>query len=402
MTIIADKMVCGGDCITKIDGKTVFVPGLLPGEEASIKIVESRKDFDRAEVLAITEQSPHRRQAPCPYYGSCGGCNLQIADDDYQKELRLSILKDCFKRGLGRSLREEKSVMNVIDAADILAGSSWNYRSRFQFHADGLKKKADESIVAIDDCLIATESVNKILHDKKLPARNGRTHVFEDVIAGENDDESEYEVKINECRLQFNVRGFFQSNLEMTGKTISMIYDILEKHFSDKETEEISPYSKKSASSILLDMYCGVGTFSRFLGPLFDKSVLVEHNAHAIGYAERNISGIPHSAYAMSGAKWVRTPEAKQDYAAVIIDPPRSGMEKEVAAWLCAHKSPVVCSVSCDPVTHARDTAKLIQSGYRLEKLTLLDFYPQTSHIESFALFTSNDYHLQIRPHPVK
>lgn len=378
-------MVCGGDCITKIDGKTVFVSGLLPCEEASIKITESRKDYDRAEVLAIKKSSPHRRQPPCPYYGSCGGCNLQMADDEYQKELRLSILKDCFRRGLGRSLNSEKAITDIIDAAGILSGSSWNYRSRFQFHSDGLKKKADDSIIAIDSCLIATDGVNKILHDKKLPAGNDRTHVFEDVIATPESDNTEYSAEINGSSLLFNVRGFFQSNLEMIGKTISMIEKEIENHLhSDACTDS---YVNEKPET-LLDMYCGVGTFTRFLGKYFKNTVMVEHNTHAISYAEKNVSDIPHSAKAMSGAKWVRTPEASNRYDAVVIDPPRSGMEKEVASWLCSHKTPLVFSVSCDPVTHARDAARLIQSGYTLQKLVLLDFYPQTSHIESFALFT--------------
>ena len=372
-------MVSGGDCITKIDGKTVFVPGLLPGEEASIKITESRKDYDRAEVLAITKSSPHRRQAPCPYYGTCGGCNLQIADDEYQKELRLAILKDCFRRGLGRSLSSDTTITEILDTATILSGSSWNYRSRFQFHSDGLKKKADDSIVAIDECLTATNSVNKILHDKKLPQHSERTHVFEDVIASSDSENTEYTAEINGQKLLFNVRGFFQSNLEMTGKTVSFIEKELEKRIPSDRT------------ATLLDMYCGVGTFTRFLGHLFNRTILVEHNAHAIGYAERNIADMPHASRAMSGAKWVRTAEAKEHFDAVIIDPPRSGMEKEVSEWLCSKRIPLVCSVSCDPVTHARDAAILLKNGYRLEKLVLLDFYPQTSHIESFALFSYKD-----------
>lgn len=383
MTIIADKMVSGGDCITKINGKTVFVPGLLPGEEASIKIVESRKDYDRAEVLAVTGTSPHRRQAPCPYYGTCGGCNLQIADDEYQKELRLSILKDCFRRGFGRSLAADQTLSRIIEEADVISGSPWHYRSRFQFHQDGLKKRADDGIVPIDTCLVATDGVNKILHDKKLPSGFERTHVFEDRVISEDSEVSEYTVEIDGCSLLFNIRGFFQSNLEMLSKTLSMMKSVL--------SSKLSPGNVTTgikSPRTMLDMYCGVGTFSRFLGPLFDRCVLVEHNAHAISYAEKNICQIPHVSYAMSGARWIRTPASKNEFDAVIIDPPRSGMEKEVAAWLCSRKIPLILSVSCDPVTHARDAAKLVQAGYKLEKLTLLDFYPQTSHIESFALFT--------------
>lgn len=376
MTIIADKMVCGGDCITKIDGKTVFVPGILPGEEASVKIVESRKDFDRAEVLAITKCSPHRRTAPCSCYGICGGCNLQMADDDYQRELRLSILKDCFRRGFGRTLSTFPEVERSINEADILFGSSWGYRSRFQFHSDGLKKRSDDSIVAIDTCPVATDAVNTILKEKKLPVGSDRTHVFEDMIASQDTENAEYTVTVNGKKLLFNIRGFFQSNLEMISKTIRLIETEMKKRVVPSE------------KTVMLDMYCGVGTFTKYLGPLFGKSVLVEHNSHAIQYADKNVAEIPHASYAMSGARWIRTPEAKNCYDAVVIDPPRSGMEKEVCSWLCSNKTPLICSVSCDPVTHARDAARLVQSGYKLEKLTLLDFYPQTSHIESFALFT--------------
>ena len=72
---------------------------------------------------------------------------------------------------------------------------------------------------------------------------------------------------------------------------------------------------------------------------------------------------------------------------AVVIDPPRSGMEKEVCDWLCKNKTGQIRSVSCDPSTHARDALKLVKSGYELTKLYLLDFYPQTAHIESLAYF---------------
>ena len=83
----------------------------------------------------------------------------------------------------------------------------------------------------------------------------------------------------------------------------------------------------------------------------------------------------------------------KKKYDAVIIDPPRSGIEKPVMAWLCGmmpeNKADVIFSVSCDPVTHARDAASLVSSGYKMTTLMMLDFYPQTSHIESFAVFVN-------------
>ncbi|MBO5386358.1 TRAM domain-containing protein, partial [bacterium] len=95
MEIKAEKIVFGGDCIGKIDGKTVFVSGMLPGETAEIKILQSKKDYDKAIATKIIESSPHRVNPKCPFYGKCGGCNLQIAESQYQITLRKEIFTDC-------------------------------------------------------------------------------------------------------------------------------------------------------------------------------------------------------------------------------------------------------------------------------------------------------------------
>ena len=402
MILKAEKIVSGGDSLAKIDGKAVFVPQLLPGEKAEIEITESHKDYDRGKVIKILERSPFRREPPCPYYGICGGCNMQIADDEYQKELRLDILKDCFRRALRLGADDESSeVAKVVYNADVVAGENWGYRNRFQFHSGGLKRRAQESIVALDDCLVAVPEVRELLKGKKLPEKYGRLHVFNENVAedsdfssrnggssqapnfhgrDENEDIQETSVDICGKTLHFDVRGFFQSNICAFEKAIEAIRPIVEAY-------------KFNADSELLDMYSGVGTFSALFGDLFSKTTLVEHNKKALRFADKNLTDIPHDVYAMSGEKWIRTPSARKKYKAVIIDPPRSGIEKPVMGWLCGmprEKRPdVIFSVSCDPVTHARDAASLSAAGYKMKTLMMLDFYPQTSHIESFAVFES-------------
>lgn len=391
MTIIADKIVSGGDSLAKIDGKAVFVPQLLPGEKADIDITESHKDYDRGQVKKLIQLSPHRREPPCPYYGTCGGCNLQIADDDYQKELRLGILKDCFRRALRLGVEDVSSeAAKVLFHAELVAGESWGYRNRFQFHSGGLKKRAQDSIVALDDCLVAAPKVRALLIGKKLPANYGRIHVFDGIVADENAFDQEpvgmdasQETSVTLCgkKIYFDIRGFFQSNIEAFEKAIKAIKPIVESYSG----------LASDANGGLLDMYAGVGTFSALLGGAFKKSTLVEHNKKALRFADKNLGSLPHDIYAMTGEKWVRSQAAKKKYDAVIIDPPRSGIEKAVMNWLCRPqlelRPRVIFSVSCDPVTHARDAAALIDSGYEMKSLKLLDFYPQTSHIESFALF---------------
>ena len=389
MIIIAEKIVSGGDSLAKINGKAVFVPQLLPGEKAEIEIVESHKDYDRGKVIKILEKSSVRRDPPCPYYGICGGCNLQIADDEAQKQIRLQILQDCFRRAM--RLNDDSPEAEVVYNANIICGDSWGYRNRFQFHSGGLKRRAQESIVALDDCPIAVAEVRELLKGKKLPERYGRLHVFNGNVAEEsefttrnshvreeNDDIQETSVDICGKTIHFDVRGFFQSNIGAFEKAIEVIRPIVESY-------------KFTANIELLDMYSGVGTFSALLGDLFTKTTLVEHNRKALRFADKNLGNIPHDVFAMTGEKWIRTQSAQKKYNVVIIDPPRSGIEKPVMAWLCAKQRgntpDVIFSVSCDPVTHARDASLLTAAGYKLKTLMMLDFYPQTSHIESFAVF---------------
>ena len=91
-------MVYGGDCIAKIDGKTVFVPYAIPGEKLEVEIIKENRDYSVAKIVNILEPSPNRVEPFCKYYGLCGGCNMQHISDAHQKELRKSILEDAFFR----------------------------------------------------------------------------------------------------------------------------------------------------------------------------------------------------------------------------------------------------------------------------------------------------------------
>ena len=169
----------------------------------------------------------------------------------------------------------------------------------------------------------------------------------------------------------FDVQGFFQSNLGVLEKTIEIL---------------TSDLKGKNA----LDMYSGCGTFSVFLEDRFEHITLVEHNRDAIVFAEQNLKLKNHESYGISGAKWVKENSASiinryGDFDTVIIDPPRSGMEKDVVEFLSKNKPYDLRIMSCDPVTNARDIKTLCNSEYKVKKLFLLDFYPQTSHIESLA-----------------
>ncbi len=407
-TVTAEKMVCGGDCLAHLNGKNIFIPFAIPGEKYEIEITKELRDYAIAKITRIVEASPHRVEPFCPHYGICGGCNMQHISPDYQRTLRTSILKDCFEReGI------------VIEEIIPVYGSDKGYRSRIQLTNGGFNEKQSNNIISLLNCSVATPELNEYFKETVQAFRpKGRVHLFGDSrVAGEekvkiadesvnakrndvktykknsgktlknkvkhrfagttSDISNACDVSILNKNIKFNVQGFFQSNLEVLEKTIEQVTYNLE-------------------GNNVLDMYAGCGTFSVFLADRFNKTTMVEHNRDALVYAEMNMNGKNHETYGLSGEKWAKeiapsTLAQQGNFDAVVIDPPRSGMEKEVNQWLCHNKTFQIRSVSCDPATHARDAAKLIKAGYRLSKLFLLDFYPQTAHIESLAYFENEN-----------
>ena len=371
MEIKAEKIVFGGDCIGKIDGKTVFVSGMLPGETAEIKILQSKKDYDKAIATKIIESSPHRVNPKCPFYGKCGGCNLQIAESQYQITLRKEIFTDCFRRSL-------KDDFSKIPEIQIVTSKDFGYRNRFQFVMGGLQEKSQNKTVKIDFCPIAVEKVNYLLKNNLIPTTKDRLFVFDDKTSL---DTETYSVNVLDCKITFDVRGFFQSNISMLEKTIPLLL---------KDFENLPENSR------LLDMYAGVGTLSCFAQKFFQEIYLVEHNKKALAFAKENLENNDFSenhknkkilTFSQSGEKFVSTKWAKEFFDVLIIDPPRSGIEKPVLSWIVDKKIPIIRYLSCDPVTHSRDAKILLEAGYQCKKLYLLDFYPQTSHIESLSYF---------------
>ncbi|MBQ9537935.1 MAG: class I SAM-dependent RNA methyltransferase [Treponema sp.] len=411
--IKAEQMVTGGDCISSIDGKKIFVPLAIPGEELEVEITKEFRDYSVGKIVSVLTPSPHRVQPFCPLYGKCGGCNMMHIDSSQQQELRKSILKEAF-------MREGIEPPEI----EVVAGSDRSYRARFQLHDGGLMERASNKIIQLDGCKCATAEVNRYLSEIAPQDRpKGRVHLFGSssitsipsdydkiVIACEEERQRKKEERIlkgqprktvngrpmkkqkkikprfegttfnpaNSCtidllgkNISFDVQGFFQSNLELLGKAIPLI------------TEGLS-------GNNALDIYAGVGTFSIFLANSFKHVCLVEHNRDALAYAEMNLSGKSHESYGVSAENWIKNHSGQftslhGSFDAAVVDPPRSGMEKSVRNWLSSSQIPRIHSLSCDAATQARDVASLLKGGYRLDRLFLLDFYPQTCHIESLA-----------------
>lgn len=397
-----EKMVFGGNTIAKIGTKTVFIPYALPDETLSINIVQHKNDYDNAEIIKILKPSRFRKQPECKYYGICGGCNMMHINSDYARELRKQMLYDAFKS-------EKIELLQNINA---VYGPDFNYRARFQLTDGGLCRKNGNEVVSINECLCAEKEINSYLEKTDIKQRpQGRIHLFASSrltgqekikITNENklvqksrqsdkyskkikvkenhyfagtvaSPENTVEVKLSDKTISFDVRGFFQSNLYVFEKVLEIIRD------------------KLPGGQNILDLYSGCGSISVFLADKYENVVLVEHNRDALVFAEQNMAGKQHTSYGLSGAKWVQTCAVScPSFDACVVDPPRSGMEKEVLSYLCKSNIPLIFYLSCNPSTQSRDCSSLIKAGYKINELYLLDFYPNTSHIESLAIMEKN------------
>ena len=401
MNIIAEKITFGGNSLGKINGKNVFIPYAIPGEKLDVEIIESKQDYDIAKITKIIEASPDRIKAPCPYYESCGGCNMLHIKPEAQQKFRQSILSDIFLQ----------NGIDITSKIQLISGPDYEYRCRFQLTNGGLSQKKSNEIIPITQCLCAEKKINDYLAETPFENRNkGRCQLFGSsfminsdkvILAQENktkalnnqnsskntknkkykfkenhyfagtvySPENTVKVQLNDKTIAFDVRGFFQSNLFVFSKVLKLIQELL-------------PGGKN-----ILDMYSGCGSISAFLADKYENVVLVEHNRDALVYAEENLSGKKHISFGMSGEAWVKNCASTcPAFDACLIDPPRSGMEMEVCKYLCNSKIPLILSVSCDPSTQARDISWLLKAGYTIKNMFLLDFYPNTSHIESLCV----------------
>ncbi len=403
-TVRTEKVVFGGQAIAKIGTKTVFIPFALPDETLSINIVQHKNDYDNAEIIKIIEASPFRKQPECQYYASCGGCNMMHIQNEYQRELRLQMLLDAFSAN--------KINIKQYCVPQILYGPDFNYRARFQFTDGGLCQKNGKTVIPLQECLCAENVINEYLKATPVNARPaGRTHIFgsdrlivqnqeskikitqqeeKTVYKNIQSDKSSKKLKIKENhyfagtvlspqntvtvqllgkQISFDVRGFFQSNLFVFEKVLQKLLELL------------------PGGTNILDMYAGCGSISCFLPQKYSHVTLVEHNRDALVFAEQNMNGAPHLSYGLSGAAWVKTcAQNCPVFDAAVVDPPRSGMEKEVLDYFCKSGIPFIAYLSCNPSTQSRDCTKLISNGYKIKQAFLMDFYPNTSHIESLVI----------------
>ena len=385
--VCVEKLVPGGDGLCREvpegeaeptgRGQVIFVPFVLAGEKLRVELREKKQGFARGEVIEILSPSAARVEAPCRYYGGCGGCNLQHMS--YQEQLRqkLSIALDAFRR---------TGHLNLASLS-IVPSAPFGYRNRVQFHRTkegeiGFMAQESNQIVPIDHCLVAVPAVNRFLgrSEELSPgdasgagARRFGLFAIGDGWVIEGDGRT-IAVEILSRRFLVSADSFAQSNVSMLERLVSWV---------------CSGISGDTAA----DLYGGAGLFSLFLRDRFTLVHLVEADRKAAALARVNLeSGESQQAgrveiHAERAESWLEHSGRRARLDAAVVDPPRQGLSSGVTRLLCARQIAQLVYVSCDPVTLARDASLLREGGYELVDCMLFDLYPQTSHIEAVARF---------------
>ncbi len=367
-----ETIAAGGFGVGHINERPVFIAFTAPGDIVKARITENRGTFLKAELDSIVVASKYRVEALCPHYGECGGCSLQHLDMTSQTNAKIKITQELCRR------------IGAFDAPAItlFPSPSYAYRNRMRFHRVrrrnewlvGLKRWHSDELLRVSDCPIADTRIQQALRSGDLETANTaeRLNVFSFpplfLMEGTRERGS---ITISGKQITVDIHCFFQSNVTVLETLIEQLM-----------------YAANNApkKNRALDLYGGVGTFSLFLADLFDAIDIVERERRAISVA-RSVLGARAAYYAINDTEWTKLPESRAAYDFIVADPPRGGLSTHILDWLACIRPPMFAYVSCNAATFSRDAGELLRKGFKLSSLALFDFYPQTAHTETLAIF---------------
>jgi tRNA/tmRNA/rRNA uracil-C5-methylase (TrmA/RlmC/RlmD family) len=344
----------------------VFVRHALPDEKVRVRITEVDSSFLRGDAIEVLEASPHRVGAPCPlaHPDGCGGCDFQHVAVPHQRVLKGAVLREQLQRlaGVDRDV--------VVEAVPVPGrpddGLGW--RTRMQYvplphGARGLRKHRSHDVVPVEDCPIEAADVRVTEvgeHSQRLTSHE----VITESVLGR--------------RFEVAADGFWQVHPEAPRVLVEAVLDAL----------------RPSEGERAVDLFAGVGLFSAFLASAVGSSgsvLSVEGDRRASELAAANRAAYPWVEVRQGRGGRVlhhRTRRVGATSDVVVLDPPRTGVKRQVVRAVTALEPRAVAYVACDPAALARDVAYFDETGYRLTSLRAFDLFPMTHHVECVALLT--------------
>lgn len=452
MKLHIEKAIYGGAGLAHISaenaasaGKAIFVQATLPGEVVEAEITEEKRSFATAELVRVLEPSAERIAPPCPYFGKCGGCQYQHATYAAQLAMKAAILRETLERVRLHDLPE------IVTHGAATEEQAWQYRNRIRLHvthtahglALGYKERGSHAVLPVAECRIAMPLLWRAATD--LLALSERAQDAYALLS----NCTEMELFCNAEQTGLQVALFLSSADRDLAADFKKVCEAWQEQVpqlagtglyapqaaSAKRDEpamrqvatwgsnaltymagglryrvtrgaffQVNRYRLEALvqlvvqgrnGSLAWDLYAGAGLFSCALAKRFEQVIAVEIASPANKDLAYNLAqaanATPHRVVAATTLEFLegqaksrkgKTPQL------VVLDPPRAGLGAEVCDLLAKIAAPELVYVSCDPATLGRDLATLVESGYQLQQLHLVDLFPQTFHLETVAMLT--------------
>jgi 23S rRNA (uracil1939-C5)-methyltransferase len=384
--VTADRLAFGGEAVARHHGLAIFIPLAAPGERLRVRITQRKKTYARAAIQQILEPSPERREPPCPYFGECGGCQLQHLTYEAQLASKVVFVRDALER-IGRI--DWPHDIPIRHAAEL------GYRSRARIKIDprtrrvGYNRIGSNSVCDVASCKVLVPELDAALSSLRA------------AVAGARKDDRGFaelrqvEIAAGASGVAFDppVNGLVGGPLEVSAS--GAVYAFSPSTFFQANPLLLDVLIKQALGDALgdlaIDLYAGVGLFTIQLARRFSRVIGVEADSetamHALNniYANRAVNVEFHASQVESWLKRFNAKAEAPDF--MVVDPPRTGAARSIP--LIIELGPRRMSyVSCDPPTLARDLRLFIDGGYEISAITAIDLFPQTYHVETVVLLT--------------
>ena len=377
-----------GAGISHYNGKVIFVPNTIKDEECLVDIIKDNKNYAVGKVQQITKKSNLRVEPVCPYYEKCGGCSYLHVSLAEERKIKKDNVKNILKK-----------YANIdINPRYINSKNEYNYRNKISLKIEnyefGYYNANSHEFCKINECKLAKVSINKIINSKYIKVKNGSMVIrsnYNDEVIIKIDTKEEYYIDIDKLisenkivgiivndkllygdnfyyervggfLFKVNINSFFQVNL-----------DILEKVFA---------ILKKYKFKNVVDLYSGVGTLGIALNK--DKLFGIEIIPDAVIDANKNSKLNKQNNFYMLGDS-SKISEIKDEIDTIIVDPPRSGLNKNTIDNIININANNIIYMSCNPITLARDL-NILKEKYNLLDFYILEMFPRTKHVECICI----------------
>ena len=432
-----------GQGVGRWNETAVFIAGALPGETVQARVRRCAKRHLEADLIEVTQAHPERQKPPCILAERCGGCSLQHASAALQLELK----RDLVQQSLSRLAKLDVAVEPVWGCEHSLG-----YRNRALIPLEraedgrlraGYYRRGSHKIVNLNHCPVLDPRIDGLIEpikrdlektgwpvDVNLSGKGGLRHLALRVGSATGEIlitlvSSHRQLKGLETLAQRWMERWPEvvgvglnlqpkaSNVVMGPETdliagrswLLEVFDGIELRIAadtffqvntpqaERLVEPLRAFFATGQSATVIDAYSGIGTYSLPLARSGLKVLGLEVHPSSVSQATANAerNGIGTAFFEQADVAMVLADRLKMT-GSLLVDPPRKGLSAEALAAILDGKPERLAYISCNPSTLARDLQQLCgeDGGYRLERVQPVDFFPQTSHVETLALLTQS------------